>query len=148
MSALWYCCECSCGPHQIGLDTACTQCGEPRCEDCSMDTQHPATSLHHCHETSPYPQAPAPRPSSPSMNLAANMASLRGCNTLQRPTLYHADVRQHYMPSVNSQQLQGTVGHSNLYFCCQCGDGPKLYQNQPKCVICNHAVCQSCKPAK
>ncbi|PYI02442.1 hypothetical protein BO78DRAFT_223425 [Aspergillus sclerotiicarbonarius CBS 121057] len=35
----------------------------------------------------------------------------------------------------------------NLYFCCQCGDGPKLIQNQPQCVVCRHIACSSCKPA-
>ncbi|PYI08090.1 hypothetical protein BO78DRAFT_417109 [Aspergillus sclerotiicarbonarius CBS 121057] len=40
------------------------------------------------------------------------------------------------------------LGRPNLYFCCQCGDGPKLYQNQPQCRVCHHIACSSCKPAK
>lgn len=33
------------------------------------------------------------------------------------------------------------------YFCCQCNDGPKAYNVQPQCVICNHIACAYCKPA-
>ncbi|KAI2997661.1 hypothetical protein CBS147346_8620 [Aspergillus niger] len=35
-----------------------------------------------------------------------------------------------------------------LYFCCQCGDGPKSWDNQPRCAICNHNICGYCMPAK
>ncbi|PWY63683.1 hypothetical protein BO83DRAFT_382535 [Aspergillus eucalypticola CBS 122712] len=35
-----------------------------------------------------------------------------------------------------------------LYFCCQCGDGPKAWGNQPRCVLCQHSICSYCKPVK
>ncbi|RAL06067.1 uncharacterized protein BO80DRAFT_420377 [Aspergillus ibericus CBS 121593] len=34
-----------------------------------------------------------------------------------------------------------------LYYCCQCGDGPKLWENQPWCILCRHRACSGCKPA-
>ncbi|RWQ98046.1 hypothetical protein C8Q69DRAFT_158078 [Paecilomyces variotii] len=31
-----------------------------------------------------------------------------------------------------------------LYTCCQCEDGPKAYDSQPRCIVCNHSVCSQC----
>lgn len=31
---------------------------------------------------------------------------------------------------------------------CQCGDGPKVYINQPRCYICDHEACSSCQAVK
>jgi hypothetical protein len=31
------------------------------------------------------------------------------------------------------------------YFCCNCNDGPKVWENQPRCVICDHTPCSSCR---
>jgi hypothetical protein len=28
--------------------------------------------------------------------------------------------------------------------CCKCEDGPKLYENQPSCVMCHHRICDEC----
>ncbi|KAL5052284.1 hypothetical protein BDW71DRAFT_170602 [Aspergillus fruticulosus] len=33
---------------------------------------------------------------------------------------------------------------SDIWVCCQCGDGPKVYTHSTQCVVCNHAVCESC----
>ncbi|KAF7167458.1 hypothetical protein CNMCM6106_003018 [Aspergillus hiratsukae] len=35
-----------------------------------------------------------------------------------------------------------------MYICCQCGDGPKVYNVQPRCIECQHIVCSGCKPVK
>ena len=35
----------------------------------------------------------------------------------------------------------------SMYVCCKCGDGPKLFANQPSCVNCGHIVCEYCIPA-
>ncbi|PGH30454.1 hypothetical protein GX50_06775 [[Emmonsia] crescens] len=37
---------------------------------------------------------------------------------------------------------------TDLYICCACGDGPKVYQNQGRCVNCNHDVCGYCTHVK
>ncbi|PYH98498.1 hypothetical protein BO71DRAFT_395278 [Aspergillus ellipticus CBS 707.79] len=147
MSGLWYCCDCSHGPHQVGLQRACAQCGEERCPDCPLDTQDSATSVHTCHEMSPYPSAPAPQGREPSLNTVANMPSITGyAQSLRQPSLSHRHVHiQHGMPGKDSR---GIVGHASLYYCCQCGDGPKIYEHQPRCVLCQHVVCSGCKPAK
>ncbi|KAL4791578.1 hypothetical protein BDV19DRAFT_370165 [Aspergillus venezuelensis] len=35
------------------------------------------------------------------------------------------------------------MGYSSaaMWICCACGDGPKVFANQPVCVACNHAAC-------
>ncbi|KAL4804114.1 hypothetical protein BDV18DRAFT_35704 [Aspergillus unguis] len=30
---------------------------------------------------------------------------------------------------------------TEMWICCQCGDGPKVYKYQPRCVTCNHFAC-------
>ncbi|GLI75398.1 hypothetical protein PoHVEF18_003652 [Penicillium ochrochloron] len=32
-----------------------------------------------------------------------------------------------------------------LYICCQCGDGPKSVNIQPRCIVCNHEACGHCQ---
>lgn len=147
MSGVWYCCDCSAGPHRLGLDDICLQCDQPRCSNCHIDTQD--TVSHHCHELSPYAHAPAPQHSQVSGNPVAKMPTFLGCNQpILRGSLHHSHTLQHGMPGINNQDSRGTVSHGSLYFCCQCGDGPKLWDNQPRCVICDHNICGYCKPAK
>ncbi|CAI7626003.1 Zinc finger, RanBP2-type [Penicillium expansum] len=49
-------------------------------------------------------------------------------------------------------QCQGpTYGMSQvayMYICCQCGDGPKLYNMQPTCYVCSHQACSNCPTAQ
>ncbi|KAL4736725.1 hypothetical protein BDV11DRAFT_193314 [Aspergillus similis] len=33
---------------------------------------------------------------------------------------------------------------SDLWICCRCGDGPKVYTHSAQCVMCTHLVCESC----
>lgn len=39
------------------------------------------------------------------------------------------------------------MGFAYVYFCCQCMDGPKVYNVQPQCLLCNHISCANCKTA-
>ena len=32
-----------------------------------------------------------------------------------------------------------------IYFCCNCGDGPKTWENQRRCVSCDHTPCSDCR---
>ncbi|KAL3468633.1 hypothetical protein BJX64DRAFT_10908 [Aspergillus heterothallicus] len=47
----------------------------------------------------------------------------------------HMPIRSHYSDEV-------------MYICCQCGDGPKLFANQPLCCSCNHKPCNICTLVK
>lgn len=39
-------------------------------------------------------------------------------------------------------------GGTHLFVCCHCGDGPKVYQHQTRCVLCNHDPCSRCMLVK
>jgi hypothetical protein len=55
---------------------------------------------------------------------------------------YEAATRNRPDPSCRSPRY-GL--ESRIYFCCNCGNGPKNWENQPQCVDCNHTPCSSCK---
>ncbi|RJE18259.1 hypothetical protein PHISCL_09405 [Aspergillus sclerotialis] len=46
--------------------------------------------------------------------------------------------------------LRGTKVYQQnyLYICCQCNDGPKLYNVQPVCIVCEHKACKWCSQVK
>ncbi|PYH50205.1 uncharacterized protein BO96DRAFT_248526 [Aspergillus niger CBS 101883] len=81
---------------------------------------------------------------------AGNMNQLKLC---KQPSIRHLSLASSALRSI--EQVVGV--HDNLapyhafptlYFCCQCGDGPKSWDNQPRCAICNHNICGYCMPAK
>ncbi|EEH21675.2 hypothetical protein PABG_03891 [Paracoccidioides brasiliensis Pb03] len=56
------------------------------------------------------------------------------------------------VPSVMKRFLEnfhaGIHSSTDLYICCICGDGPKVFQNQGRCVNCDHDVCGYCARIK
>ncbi|GFF34006.1 hypothetical protein IFM61606_00491 [Aspergillus udagawae] len=40
------------------------------------------------------------------------------------------------------------ITYTYMYICCQCGDGPNVYNAQPRCTHCDHIACSDCKPVK
>ncbi|OJI79348.1 hypothetical protein ASPTUDRAFT_47947 [Aspergillus tubingensis CBS 134.48] len=69
-----------------------------------------------------------------------------------RPSIRHLSWASSALRS--TEQVVGVHDHllpyltlPTLYFCCQCGDGPKLWDRQPRCVICSHSICGYCMPA-
>lgn len=38
--------------------------------------------------------------------------------------------------------------NASMYVCCGCGDGPKVWDNNPVCVICHHVACGDCELVK
>ncbi|KAE8378603.1 hypothetical protein BDV26DRAFT_188705 [Aspergillus bertholletiae] len=94
------------------------------------------------HEESPFSQVPA---RVERRNSVSSLASVSSEDSLvHRPSMSYVN-----MPD---NSLIGFSGHirtnGNLYICCKCSDGPKLYEIQPQCVICNHYVCQDCVHVK
>ncbi|EKV12972.1 hypothetical protein PDIG_31990 [Penicillium digitatum PHI26] len=50
---------------------------------------------------------------------------------------------------ISAASLPGTRYNAiYMYICCSCGDGPKVYNIQPRCVVCNHTVCSKCQEVK
>ncbi|OJJ38712.1 hypothetical protein ASPWEDRAFT_36387 [Aspergillus wentii DTO 134E9] len=66
------------------------------------------------------------------------------------PTAVYSHGETSPQPSTAASSTTLRLGHTQraLYVCCQCNDGPKSWDNQPKCAVCNHYVCSSCKPFK
>lgn len=151
MPTLWYCCECNFGPHNSALHDACINCGNQRCDECvdekvSMRLNDLSNSPSHCHhETSPYPSV-----------VAINTAHALSLDTKQIAPVRTADLPQVRPlsgpgPAVLASPLGGGLKLYNqtyMYVCCNCNDGPKVYDVQPVCVICHHKACSGCTQVK
>lgn len=143
MSSSWYCCDCQFGPHDFGLHSTCFQCGTMRCDDCSIETSSFDDTTHCCsHELPAYPSVTNSQIShgTPVTQLGA-MPPTMSLTTTFNPGL------SLFQGSGSTTSGIMTHGATYMYFCCQCNDGPKVYNVQPQCVMCNHIACASCKPA-
>jgi hypothetical protein len=147
MGCLWYCCRCNFGPHNSSLYSACIQCGTARCHRCTdqkiSDNMNVHSHSHSYDPTSAYPDAvPMSSPRTPTFTSTTTsivVPELPGVRPLPR-----ADCT--YVPPAS---LAGTKSHGTyMYICCQCNDGPKIYDHQPKCVVCNHTACGNCISVK
>ncbi|PYH84732.1 hypothetical protein BO82DRAFT_389762 [Aspergillus uvarum CBS 121591] len=137
MPGFWTCCTCLHGLHQIDIHTECLQCGHQRCPSCPVDNRDADMSLHSCHEMSPYPSTPAHSACAHSLDAPRHrhVPSMMDCrNPIPQPLSVFGDVRRPFLQDLAGQRLPEDRAQTrgNLYFCCQCGDGPKLYQNQPR----------------
>lgn len=155
MASLWYCCECNFGPHNSALYDACIGCGERRCGVCVEEKVYDALRTHshagvhahahnHCHETSPYPSA-----------VAIDTAQALSLNTKSMPIALPdlAGIRplSRLRPAQAASPFAGPAhmySQTFIYICCRCGDGPKLWENQPSCVSCEHVACGNCTYVK
>ncbi|KAJ5518198.1 hypothetical protein LT330_005900 [Penicillium expansum] len=152
MASLWYCCNCNFGPHNSSLYDACIQCGTHRCARCVNEKLSDNMSGHshshsHSHNSNPisaYPTAVSmhspPTPTLKTTAMSIVVPELPGLRPLPR-----ADCT-----GISSASLPGTRQHAPtyMYICCECGDGPKVFNVQPKCVVCNHAACGNCEEIK
>jgi hypothetical protein len=105
---------------------------------------HSHSHSHSCDITSPYP-APvsmdSPRTSAlDSRAMLPQVPELPGVRPLLR-----AD-----STGMSPLSLPGVRSHSDtyMYICCQCHDGPKIYNHQPKCISCEHNACSNCTYVK
>ncbi|KAJ5908162.1 hypothetical protein N7495_000844 [Penicillium taxi] len=149
MADVWYCCDCSFGPHSQSIHDACTGCGRKRCSKCeagnhSINTSHSHLHSHpqyypnsdsdsdsepDCdHDTIPYPSAVVPI--MPHTSTTSNLH----VHSLSRPS----------MPSSPSGGFR-THGGSYMYICCHCKDGPKVYDVQPHMVYLMYPSANSVK---
>lgn len=146
MATNWYCCECNFGPHNSDLYVACINCSKRRCSRCLVEKAVDSLTTHnhaHCHETSPYPSV-------------ASIDTVRPLSFMKMPTIPTPDlpgIRPLYRPGPAAlvTPLGTTTSYYTqtfMYICCQCNDGPKVYNVQPVCVECNHAACSSCAHVK
>ncbi|GIK00241.1 hypothetical protein Aspvir_004261 [Aspergillus viridinutans] len=98
-------------------------------------------SLHGCHDISSYHAVTVSNRRHPHIN---HQASLQG------PSMSYEGLPETYFAgrSGRATNMNNVYSQTYMYICCQCGDGPKVYNVQPRCTECNHIVCSSCKPVK
>ncbi|EPS34830.1 hypothetical protein PDE_09794 [Penicillium oxalicum 114-2] len=152
MASMWYCCGCNFGPLDAELHDSCTNCDQTLCSRCPREESSNTYPSHHAgprQEMSAYPGA-----------LSMSNTVSRKCSTppLTRVVagtglgeLHNIRSLSQRIPDTSCQFFQGVAQCSTqtyMYICCKCGDGPKVYNHQPKCVICNHAACGSCQNVK
>ncbi|KAL1958708.1 hypothetical protein VTO42DRAFT_4051 [Malbranchea cinnamomea] len=129
----WVCCKCGFGPMLIENYPACLNC------------QHRGAKSSCCtHASLGMEAARVERVScySPTRN-----SVLRG----SPEALEHDAIANVYSSPVSHimdspYPIRGRP--TDLYICCSCGDGPKVYQHHARCVMCNHDACQYCTHVK
>ncbi|KAJ5099426.1 hypothetical protein N7532_006427 [Penicillium argentinense] len=151
MATLWFCCGCQFGPHNAALYDSCINCGDRRCAACVEEKVVGSDALRahshdhgHCHATSPYPSAVALDTSHTlpldTRSMSVALPELPGVRPLSR-----------LRPTPQTTLFGGvtqTYSQTYMYICCQCHDGPKVYNVQPQCVNCNHMACSVCTYVK
>ncbi|KAL4896093.1 hypothetical protein BDV59DRAFT_199305 [Aspergillus ambiguus] len=67
-----------------------------------------------------------------------------------RPSMPYSTEPDHYFGGRSSRDVRVNKIYTQtyMYICCQCQDGPKVYNVQPQCVSCNHVVCSNCTYVK
>lgn len=153
-TSVWYCCKCNLGPWNVMLDDYCPSCSAVRCCDCLMES----VDMHTAFQTlSHRQQSPMSIGNPHACNKLASCETLRNrSDSLERASISSMTpiarplLREpHAMDTYNIFNYGGLLRQmpSNYYYCCQCNDGPKMYENQPMCVSCCHTICHDCRPA-
>ncbi|KAJ5238859.1 hypothetical protein N7468_003478 [Penicillium chermesinum] len=158
MPTVWFCCKCQFGPHNVQLYVSCISCGAERCSRCATEDTKTFDSLSthshshpgSCHESSPYPAAVSihtvRRPSFDSEPMSpTSFTDLPGVRPIGRVGL---GLAAPLPTSGSSQHSQQVYSHTYMYICCNCNDGPKVYNVQPVCVVCHHQACSACTHVK
>ncbi|OJJ48354.1 hypothetical protein ASPZODRAFT_14495 [Penicilliopsis zonata CBS 506.65] len=151
-TTFWYCCHCDYGPHELRYDH-CVDCHRKRCGNCRVQKTQTGTDNHHSHDAvSPCPSAVLDMGHSHfEHGLKDSTSSPKAVpDDVFRPSARGPLVND--LAQANFMELVAPSAHvcstTYLYFCCECGDGPKVYDHQQRCVICDHVACEYCKPFK
>lgn len=162
---VWYCCACGFGPCNNSLDSSCPSCHVDRCYNCrtaKISNRYNCglpgdaeASLFHKAYTYAGPNADAYNISPPSAPFNPpqqhlERASLALTPNQRPPTCFHTG--NHHSaenPSIGEIFKHGGLINSSpiTWYCCQCNDGPKLYDIQVSCINCDHVICSFCKSA-
>ncbi|KAJ5906882.1 uncharacterized protein N7473_003798 [Penicillium subrubescens] len=152
MTTLWFCCGCNFGPFNSDLYDSCINCGKYACSMCTREkvtynsnTHNHNHAAHGCHESSPYPSV-VPIDTAHTLSLQTKTMAATGLGDL-----HSIRSLSRRMPLAMASPFPGAVQfytQTYMYICCQCGDGPKVYNNQPRCIGCDHEACGSCTQVK
>lgn len=150
MPEVWYCCQCSYGPHSKSLYDYCISCGVKCCFNCQVEKVYDNAS-YNALDTLQCPIATIPANRNPYPDGLDGMA-------LEAPR-WRASSHQHFYLTRNAEDIgrssatmaasrQGKRDDTILWICHQRGNGPKVWAHEHRCVICNHDACPGCKEAK
>lgn len=142
--------SCGINPIKAAAHNSCTACNNHRCKSCRNAEVPEINDSTTCSVVSQYPAVPVLEYSGrslPSTHLNAfpsitEYSSFKMCRII---------VRQPQQQAVLSITAPGGIKPYNatyMYICCQCGDGPKVFNHQPRCIRCNHDACSKCKEVK
>ncbi|KAL5042708.1 hypothetical protein BDW71DRAFT_189476 [Aspergillus fruticulosus] len=76
-----------------------------------------------------------------------SLSALSGSFDMETLPALHI-TRSHRGHNISQLQRPNYFSNSNMWICCSCGDGPKIYDHNPKCVICHHSACDLCTHVK
>lgn len=131
----WTCGVCGFGPMKISIYPSCISCGHRACACCAYDSFDSA-ALH-----------------TESFSACENSLAEMDCSHSNDCHYHTCTTPSLPLPGATMETLRDFSGPTvkcatDLYICCSCGDGPKIYQNQGRCVNCNHDVCGYCTHVK
>ncbi|KAF7718791.1 Uncharacterized protein PECH_005882 [Penicillium ucsense] len=148
MSSMWYCCGCNFGPIDLDLHDSCTNCDQDLCSRCPREN---SSDGHSNNNTGPSQEMSA-YPCTPVLDAKSQHAVLRQVMAGTGPGELHSIPSLSRRTPIDPNALfKGVVqcySQTYMWICCMCGDGPKVYNHQSKCVMCNHEACSSCQNVK
>ncbi|KAL4904522.1 hypothetical protein BDW74DRAFT_154047 [Aspergillus multicolor] len=74
------------------------------------------------------------------------LSALSGSFDMDAASVEH--VRRSHHGHINDQFRPKYFSETDMYVCCNCGDGPKVYSHNPVCVQCHHHACSACAHIK
>ncbi|EFW16276.1 hypothetical protein CPSG_07326 [Coccidioides posadasii str. Silveira] len=119
----WVCCRCKFGPMSIENYPACINCQHRGAKSpcCHHECLRDHDSYHYAAEMSSYAAQREPEFDNPAVIS---------------------------IPQMSHDRRYFRAAPTYLYVCCGCGDGPKVYQLEPRCVNCSHDACPYCRYVK
>lgn len=155
MAIFWYCCQCGFGPYNVALYSACINCNSISCKYCRREKHDDQLDPIPCSTMAPYPTPALSPASSPSLVLTLDNLAYSDQSTLPLPSSSsvmptHTGRLLQDDTAVSLRSTSGIRMHGPTYYfiCCNCGDGPKVYNHQARCVICHHVACENCTHLK
>ncbi|KAF2398095.1 hypothetical protein EJ06DRAFT_123030 [Trichodelitschia bisporula] len=157
MPNAYYCCGCRTGPYHIAYYSRCLGCEQAPCEYCTWVTIPDKTqygkspesvivssplSLYMASTTSTLPD------SLTSYGTIPNTGSQGGRYGSFSPSAGNPSTK-HTPPEDSPDDLLGGPSliqqRSDVWYCCDCGDGPVSVALHAACVGCDHHRCMGCK---
>lgn len=128
----WVCCKCGFGPMLIDNYPSCLNCQHRGAREACCT--HAALGMEAAYVDEAFSCSSSPRT---ILSVGDELVQQSPIENLYSP----AEQMMNSSPMVRGRA-------TDLYICCSCGDGPKVYQHHARCVMCNHDACRYCTHVK